>query len=105
MIGLKTVEVDFNDLARGRKIRADLERADGLVVGDLVILVDENEELSKYAHLAERDQRNAYFELLSVPRGINWSIGVGPSATLSSREARQTSEKTVAMGAKGLTLV
>ncbi len=86
-------------------IRVDTMLAEGLQVGELVLLVDDDEDLSRYAHLAERDNGYAYFELLSLPRGLNWQISSGPALSWSSSPTASSHEETTALGSKGLTLV
>lgn len=60
---MKNIDVDFNDLARNGKVRVWLADTNGAVVGERVLLVEQDEEMSMQAVFAEIDGNYAYFDL------------------------------------------
>lgn len=64
---MRTIEVDFNDLARGGKVRVWRGNTDGVFIGDPVTLTEEAEGMSERAVLSEVDGNWAYFEIGARP--------------------------------------
>lgn len=79
---MKTVEADFNRLARGGKVKIWLADVQDVRVGEKVLLVENAEDMELEGYLAEFDEKWAYFELASRaahmaynPQGVwlyNW---------------------------------
>ncbi|GAA1223258.1 hypothetical protein [Rhodoglobus aureus] len=60
---MRKIAADFNDLAHDGKIRVLLTHAEGVTVGERVLLEEAEEELSLEATASECDERFLYFEL------------------------------------------
>lgn len=60
---MKNVEVDFNDLARGGKIRVPLRKAPDITIGERDMLIEDAEDMRLEATATEFDAGAAYFEL------------------------------------------
>lgn len=63
------IEADFNDLARGGKVRVDLDDVPRVQTGGRVLLIDPAEGLKYVAVLAEASDDYAYFTLLKRVEG------------------------------------